>query len=141
MSHQYQLTPFYYVFSTFFFLLVVTALWALFDSLSAKRKAKYATLVANSQKKREPLLVYQIYCGVLVVVYLLQQIFSLVPVFGADFLEVWRSITAYLVLLALPVVMAYLLRVVFPAPPKAKSIVADAADIENVGSTDEESQS
>jgi len=126
---MYGLSPFYYVLIAFVLLIVGAALWVVIDSASPRRKEKYGT---------KSLLIYQIYCGVLVVAYLSQQIFALIPVVPPGFRNIWGLVTALLIFFAVPVILTYLLSVVFPSRPKGETPSEDVAiaDIEDRNNTD-----
>ncbi|MCL2491597.1 MAG: hypothetical protein FWE87_02465 [Coriobacteriia bacterium] len=114
---MYTLTPFFYALMAAYFMLIVAAVWVVFDSYRAQRIDQLTALEKATGKRREPIAFYRIYCAILVILYLLNILFSLLPMINGRFRWVFSLISLFWALAGVFVILIYLLRVVYPKVP------------------------
>jgi predicted acyltransferase len=117
---MYRFTPAFYALSVGYLLIIVAGVWVVIDSLRPKRRKRLVDIEAATGRKREPLVIYQLYCGFMVILYLMQQVaaYTLAPGGVRSII----SMTAVLwTLFGIFVMFLYLLRVVFPPVPGGSS--------------------
>ncbi|MCL2818407.1 MAG: hypothetical protein FWD41_01550 [Actinomycetia bacterium] len=117
---MFTLTPFFYALMAVYFLIIVAAAWVVYDSSQPQRSRQLARIEDLGSKHREPLVAYRIYCAIMVVLYLLNLLFGFLPFVRGTFAYQFSILSFAWALVGIFVIIAYLLRVVFP---KEKTLV------------------
>jgi hypothetical protein len=125
-------TPLFYALKVAYVLIIAALMWMALDSIRTVRTAQRTALAKASGKRREPLVVYQLFSGLAVVLYLLQLIAGILGIADSAIRGGLSRVSFVWTLLGIAVMALYLLRVVYPkgGHPPAETLLS-AADADN----------
>ena len=98
--------------------IIISAGWVVFDSLRPARRARVFAMREVEGFWREPIYVYTAYCGMMVVLWVVQQILTFVLPIGDDFRAKVSLVAILWTTVGIFVMLIYLLRMVFIVVPE-----------------------
>jgi len=144
---MFELTPFFYALMAAYFLLIVAAAWVFYDSYQPHRTQLLHAITEATGKRRESIELYRYYCAVMVLLYLLNILFGLLPFIPNTFRYVFGILSFIWALVGIFVILFYLLRVAYPKVPEGveeplpyhtRDLVEEMIDREETDSSIEE---